>query len=80
VIDQVNLSDIAFTGRHHSGHGVAGDLHHGLPSTSPIVSSFVVSKREEYEPELQRIHRAEMFQKSSSRQHADGRRGDVLRL
>jgi threonine transporter len=52
VIDQVNLSDIAFTGRHHSGHGVAGDLHHGLPSTSPIVSSFVVSKREEYEPEF----------------------------
>jgi hypothetical protein len=47
---------------------------------SPIVSSFVVSKREEYEPEFGKEYRAEMFQNHRSRQHADGRRGDVLRL
>ena len=53
VIDPVNLSDIAFTG--HDGILVTvgwGSPSWSSPSTSPIVSSFVVSKREEYEPEF----------------------------
>ncbi|MDI9227100.1 threonine/serine transporter TdcC, partial [Serratia bockelmannii] len=54
VIDQVNLSDIAFTG--HDGILVTVWLGISIMvfsfNFSPIVSSFVVSKREEYEPEF----------------------------
>ncbi len=54
VIDRVNLSDIAFTG--HDGILVTVWLGISIMvfsfNFSPIVSSFVVSKREEYEPEF----------------------------
>lgn len=54
VIDQVNLSDIGFTG--HDGILVTVWLGISIMvfsfNFSPIVSSFVVSKREEYEPEF----------------------------
>lgn len=54
MIDQVNLSDIAFTG--HDGILVTVWLGISIMvfsfNFSPIVSSFVVSKREEYEPEF----------------------------
>ena len=54
VIDQVNLSDISFTG--HDGILVTVWLGISIMvfsfNFSPIVSSFVVSKREEYEPEF----------------------------
>jgi len=54
VIDQVNLSDISFTG--HDGILVTVWLGISIMvfsfNFSPIVSSFVVSKREEYEGEF----------------------------
>ena len=54
LLDQVNLSDIAFTG--HDGILVTVWLGISIMvfsfNFSPIVSSFVVSKREEYEPEF----------------------------
>ncbi len=54
VIDQVNLSDISFTG--HDGIMVTVWLGISIMvfsfNFSPIVSSFVVSKREEYEGEF----------------------------
>ncbi|KGL52267.1 threonine/serine transporter TdcC [Pantoea ananatis] len=58
VIDQVNLSDIALTG--HDGILVTVWLGISIMvfsfNFSPIVSSFVVSKREEYEPEMGRTY------------------------
>lgn len=58
VIDQVNLSDIALTG--HDGILVTVWLGMSIMvfsfNFSPIVSSFVVSKREEYEPEMGRTY------------------------
>lgn len=54
VIDQVNLSDIALTG--HDGILVTVWLGISIMvfsfNFSPIVSSFVVSKREEYEAQF----------------------------
>ena len=56
VIDQVNLSDIALTG--HDGILVTVWLGISIMvfsfNFSPIVSSFVVSKREEYEAQFGR--------------------------
>ncbi|MCW0332459.1 threonine/serine transporter TdcC [Pantoea ananatis] len=58
VIEQVNLSDIALTG--HDGILVTVWLGISIMvfsfNFSPIVSSFVVSKREEYEPEMGRTY------------------------
>lgn len=58
VIDQVNLSDIALTG--HDGILVTVWLGISIMvfsfNFSPIVSSFVVSNREEYEPEMGRTY------------------------
>lgn len=58
VIDQVNLSNIAFTG--HDGILVTVWLGISIMvfsfNFSPIVSSFVVSKREDYEPEMGRTY------------------------
>ncbi|MBW1216178.1 threonine/serine transporter TdcC [Pantoea allii] len=58
VIDQVSLSDITFTG--HDGILVTVWLGISIMvfsfNFSPIVSSFVVSKREEYEPEMGRTY------------------------
>ncbi|MDK2633439.1 threonine/serine transporter TdcC [Pantoea stewartii subsp. indologenes] len=58
VIDQVHLNDLAFTG--HDGILVTVWLGISIMvfsfNFSPIVSSFVVSKREEYEPEMGRTY------------------------
>jgi threonine transporter len=47
---------------------------------SPIVSSFVVSKREEYERSLAASIPSRNVPNHLPRQHADGGGGDVLRL
>ena len=58
VIDQVHLNDLVFTG--HDGILVTVWLGISIMvfsfNFSPIVSSFVVSKREEYEPEMGRTY------------------------
>lgn len=69
VFDQVNLSDIAFTG--HDGILVTVWLGISIMvfsfNFSPIVSSFVVSKREEYEKDFGKEYTADKCSKIISR-------------